>query len=86
MGAPTIKDVAALAGVSLGTASRVLTGHPSTSARARARVTAAAARLGYTVNARARSLRAAHSDVVALLVPDVRNTFFAVNQDRKSVV
>ena len=65
MRAPTIKDVAALAGVSLGTASRVLTGHPSTSARARARVTAAAARLGYTVNARARSLRAAHSDVVA---------------------
>ena len=77
MGAPTIKDVAALAGVSLGTASRVLTGHPSTSARSRERVTAAAARLGYTVNARARSLRAARSDVVALLVPDVRNTFFA---------
>ena len=77
MGAPTIKDVAALAGVSLGTASRVLTGHPSTSTRSRERVTAAAARLGYTVNARARSLRAARSDVVALLVPDVRNTFFA---------
>ena len=49
MGAPTIKDVAALAGVSLGTASRVLTGHPSTSTRSRERVTAAAARLGYTV-------------------------------------
>ena len=77
MGAPTIKDVAALAGVSLGTASRVLTGHPSTSTRSRERVMAAATRLGYTVNARARSLRAARSDVVALLVPDVRNTFFA---------
>ena len=77
MGAPTLKDVAALAGASLGTASRVLTGHPSTSTRSRERVTAAAARLGYTVNARARSLRAARSDVVALLVPDVRSTFFA---------
>ncbi|WP_366516374.1 LacI family DNA-binding transcriptional regulator, partial [uncultured Actinomyces sp.] len=40
-GGSHLKDVAALAGVSLGTASRVLTGHPSTSARSRERVTAA---------------------------------------------
>jgi len=70
VGAPTLKDVAALAGVSLGTASRVLTGHPSTSTRSRERVTAAAARLGYTVNARARSLRAAPSDAVGLPLPE----------------
>ena len=53
----TIRDVAAHAGVSLGTASRVLSGHPATSPEARARVTDAVAALGYRPNAQARSLR-----------------------------
>ena len=42
----TIRDVAARAGVSLGTASRVLSGHPATSPGARARVSEAATALG----------------------------------------
>lgn len=73
----TIRDVAARAGVSLGTASRVLAGSSSTSADARERVTAAAAELGYVPNARAGSLRRARTDTVGLLLSDVRNPFFA---------
>lgn len=73
----TIRDVAARAGVSLGTASRVLAGSPSTSPGSRERVAAAAAELGYLPNARAGSLRRAKTDVVGILISDVRNPFFA---------
>ena len=73
----TIRDVAALAGVSLGTASRVLSGHPATSPAARTRVTDAAATLGYRPNAQARSLRLTRTGVLGLLVSDVRNPFFS---------
>jgi LacI family transcriptional regulator len=73
----TIRDVAALAGVSLGTASRVLSGHPATSTEARAAVSHAAATLGYRPNAQARSLRLTRTHAIGLLVSDVRNPFFA---------
>jgi LacI family transcriptional regulator len=73
----TIRDVAAHAGVSLGTASRVLSGHPATSPAARARVSEAAAALGYRPNAQARSLRLTRTHAIGLLVSDVRNPFFA---------
>ncbi|MFJ8076297.1 LacI family DNA-binding transcriptional regulator [Streptomyces sp. NPDC096176] len=73
----TIKDVAARAGVSVGTASRVLSGNPATSASARERVNQAATELGYRPDARARGLRSARSHAVGLLVSDVRNPFFA---------
>ncbi|MHC9292114.1 LacI family DNA-binding transcriptional regulator [Mycobacterium sp. LTG2003] len=73
----TIRDVAAAAGVSLGTASRVLSGHPATSPDARTRVTEAAAALGYRPNAQARSLRLTRTHTIGLLVSDVRNPFFA---------
>lgn len=73
----TIRDVAARAGVSLGTASRVLSGNPATSPEARARVGDAAAALGYRPNAQARSLRLTRTHAIGLLVSDVRNPFFA---------
>ncbi|HEX2398526.1 MAG TPA: LacI family DNA-binding transcriptional regulator [Mycobacterium sp.] len=73
----TIRDVAALAGVSLGTASRVLSGHPATSNEARAAVNEAATALGYRPNAQARSLRLTRTQAIGLLVSDVRNPFFA---------
>jgi LacI family transcriptional regulator len=76
-GGITIRDVAAHAGVSLGTASRVLSGHPATSPEARARVTQAVATLGYRPNAQARSLRLTRTHAIGLLVSDVRNPFFA---------
>jgi LacI family transcriptional regulator len=73
----TIRDVATRAGVSLGTASRVLSGHPATSPEARARVREAATALGYRPNAQARSLRSTRTHAIGLLVSDVRNPFFA---------
>ncbi|MFI9489884.1 LacI family DNA-binding transcriptional regulator [Promicromonospora sp. NPDC052451] len=73
----TIKDVAALAGVSLGTASRVLSGSSQTSPDSRARVTAAAKQLNYIANGPARSLRRSRTDVLGLLVSDIRNPFFS---------
>jgi LacI family transcriptional regulator len=77
MTSATIKDVAALAGVSKATASRVLSGHPATSSEARAKVSAAAEQLDFRPNAQARGLRSAKTNVVGLLVSDVRNPFFA---------
>ena len=77
MVAITIKDVAALAGVSVATASRVLSGNPATSPEARAGVAAAAAQLDYRPNAQARALRSTRTDSIGLLVSDVRNPFFA---------
>lgn len=73
----TIKDVAAQAGVSLGTASRVLSKSPHTSAESRTRVMKAAAQLGYVANGQARSLRRSRTNILGLLISDIRNPFFA---------
>lgn len=71
----TIKDVAELAGVAIGTASRVLSGSTQTSPDSRERVWAAASELKYIANGPARSLRRARTDVIGLLVSDIRNPF-----------
>lgn len=77
MRAVTIHDVAALAGVSAATASRVLSGHPATSLDSRTRVAAAATELGFRPNAQARSLRKTRTDTIGVVVSDIRNPFFA---------
>lgn len=77
MNTVTIKDVAAAAGVSVGTASRVLSGNPATSTASRERVAAAVERLDFHPNAQARSLRSTRTRTIGLLVSDVRNQFFA---------
>lgn len=75
--AVTIEEVAARAGVSKATASRVLSGHSSTSQSSRKRVQDAVRELDYQPNAQARSLRSARTGTVGVLIPDVRNMFFA---------
>ncbi len=77
MSQATIRDVAALAGCSPATASRVLSGHPSTSATSRERVEAAARELDFRPNAQARSLRRTRTDTIGVIVSDIRNPFFA---------
>ena len=57
----TIVEVAADAGVSLGTASRALSGHPAVRDDTRKRVQASARRMGYVPNRMARSLRSGSS-------------------------
>src|SRR3712207_428172 len=71
----TMKDVAARAGVSPATVSRVLNGRPVSPTRERL-VVAAMEELRYTPNRVARTLRRQLSEVVALVIPDIENPFF----------
>lgn len=71
----TMAEVAALAGVSTATVSRVLAGK-SVRAPYAERVREAAERLAYEPDRTARSLRRRYSDLLALVVPDVENPFF----------
>jgi LacI family transcriptional regulator len=73
--AATIYQVAARAGVSPATVSRVLNGG-RTSAEAERLVRAAAEELAFTPNRTARTLRRQHSEVIALIIPDIENPFF----------
>lgn len=73
----TIKDVAARAGVSIGTASNVLSRARPVSPEMAARVRLAVAELGYSPNGVARSLRGQRTMTVGLVVPDNANPFFA---------
>ncbi len=67
--AATIKDIARSAGVSHATVSRVLRGNGPAARETRARVLAAAERLGYTPNRMALGLRVGATGMVAALVP-----------------
>lgn len=74
---PTMKDVAQLAEVSLGTVSKVLNDHPGVAQALRGRVQDACARLGYAHNMVAAGLRRRFTRTIGAVVPDLRNTFFA---------
>jgi DNA-binding LacI/PurR family transcriptional regulator len=74
---PTIRDVAAEAGVSKSVASRVYSGSTHVSDESRARVEAAAERLGFRPNWVARSLAGEREDFVGILVADLHNPVFA---------
>ncbi|HEY2298483.1 MAG TPA: LacI family DNA-binding transcriptional regulator [Jatrophihabitans sp.] len=77
-GRPTLRQVAALSGVSLKTASRVLNGEPYVSEATARKVLDAAAQLGFRRNVIARELRAgARSSSVGLIIGDVANPFYA---------
>lgn len=66
---PTISDVAAKAGVSPATVSRVINGGASVAKPTRARVLAAIDELGYTPNLSARALSLGKSTSIGVLVP-----------------
>ncbi|MGO4593001.1 LacI family DNA-binding transcriptional regulator [Leifsonia sp. 2TAF2] len=72
---PTIYEVAALAGVSPATVSRVFNGLNVSPEKSRL-VREAAAELSFTPSRAARTLRRQHSEVIALLIPDIENPFF----------
>jgi LacI family transcriptional regulator len=71
----TIYEVAALAGVSPATVSRVLNGAAVSAEKQRA-VRDAAAKLAFVPNKTARRLRKQRSEIIALLVPDIENPFY----------
>ncbi|MGY2061612.1 LacI family DNA-binding transcriptional regulator, partial [Nocardia gipuzkoensis] len=74
--AVTIRDVAALAGVSPATVSRVLNADPRVAADLGERVRDAVAKLGYRPNSAARSLRTRATKVLGLIIADIQNPFF----------
>lgn len=75
--APTLEEVAARAGVSRATASRVLRGATNVSDQAREAVHAAARAISYAPNQAARSLVTGRSDSVAFLVEETEERMFA---------
>lgn len=72
----SMKDVAALAGVSLGTVSNVVNTPDVVSPATRERVEVAIAKLGWVPNESARQLRAGRSRVISTVVMDISNPFF----------
>ncbi len=72
----SIRDVAAHAGVSVGTVSNVLNRPDVVAASTRSRVQAAIKQLGFIRNESARQLRAGRSRTIGLVVLDVANPFF----------
>jgi LacI family transcriptional regulator len=74
----TIAEVASHAGVSPTTVSHVLSGKRIVGAETRGIVLAAIQELGYRPNVVARNLRTRQSHMIAVMVPDLTNPFYAV--------
>ena len=84
----TIKDIAALAGVSHGTVSNVLNGRGNVSVEKITLVENAARQLGYTINAQARQLRKGTSKRVGVIVPRIgikryQDLYLGIEQELK---
>jgi DNA-binding LacI/PurR family transcriptional regulator len=70
-------DVAKLAGVSIKTVSNVINDYQYLKPETRARVQDAIDELGYRPNLSARGLRSGKTGVISLIIPDLRNAYFA---------
>ena len=75
--AATIHDVAARAGVSVATVSRVLNGKELVREETSRHVRAAAKSLRYVPNVAARSLSIRRSQTIGIVLPDVHGEFFS---------
>src|SRR5258705_12069411 len=73
---PTIRDVAATAGVSLGTVSNYLSRPNSVAPKTRTRIQKAIEGLGFVRNAGAAVMRSGRARTIGLVVLDVTNPFF----------
>ena len=73
---PTIKEVADLAGVSVGTVSHVITGSVPVSEPLKIKVQAAIKELDYHPNHVARSLKTSKTRTLGIIVPDMTISFF----------
>ena len=74
---PTLLEVARLAGVGVGTASRVVNGGINVSASTMRKVNSAIQQLGYMPNHAARMLKGGRAKTIGLLVPSISDYFFA---------
>ena len=73
----TIKDVAAMAGVSTATVSRALSEPDKVTEETRERVLQAVKASGYKMNTAARQFRRQRTETVLVVVPDIGNPFFS---------
>lgn len=73
----TIKEVAKLAGVGVGTVSRVINNHPNVSEEKRKLVQTAIQKLRFTPNEAARRMKMHKTLEVALMVPDISHPYLA---------
>jgi len=73
---PSMSDVAARAGVALGTVSNALNYPHKVAERTRQRIQTAIDELGFVRNDQARSLARGHSSTMGLIVTDIGNSFF----------
>jgi DNA-binding LacI/PurR family transcriptional regulator len=71
-----MKDIARIAGVSLGTVSHVLNDSANVRAPLRKRVLDAVQELGYQPSQLARGLRRDKTNVIGMIIPDITNPFF----------
>ncbi len=74
---PSLKDVAAAAGVSVTTVSRFVNGSLDLPFQTKKRIEDAIKTLNYRPNPHARRLSRGRSDTIGLVVPDIANPFFA---------
>lgn len=77
----TLEDVAASAGVSRATVSRVVNGDNKVKAQTRVKVEAAIVELGYTPNPAARALASSQSNTLGLVTTSYRGGFFGALMD-----
>lgn len=73
----SMKDIAAISGVSIATVSRILNKKGSYSPEAEKKVLAVAGSYGYVPNLTAKSLRESRSHTVGLILPNMTNPFFS---------
>lgn len=74
--AARLKDVAALAGVSVRTVSNVVSNTATVAPATRARVVAAVEELGYRPNLAARNLRQGRTGLIGVVVPEIHSPYF----------
>ena len=74
---PSLKDVAAAAGVSVTTVSRLVNGSLDLPSHTKKRIEDAIKSLNYMPNPHARRLSMGCSDTIGLVVPDIANPFFS---------
>ena len=72
----TMKDVAKLAGVSVGTVSRVINGKSGLKPVTLTKVNAAIAELNYVPDVYARGMKTSKTDTIALIIPTIWHPFF----------
>ncbi len=83
---PNLKDVAALAGTSVATASRVLNNTGYIAGETRIRVLQSAETLNYQPNLRAKGLRRGSSHTIGVLIPNLLNAYYTALADSISLL